>query len=158
MDAIQKRLVFIVEDNEMYSLMLEYKLSNDSIVQCLGFKSGEECIEHMGLNPMLVILDYWLPGINGKETFEQIKKYNPKIPVVFLTRNEDEAVEKELIKAGAYDYLYKEDDSIQQVKKIINTFLDKISSNEQKGMTHLNIIFCLIFFIALFIVILYAYQ
>src|SRR6185312_5306386 len=101
---IHNNLVFIVEDNELYSLMLEYTLSNDSTAQCICFKTGEECIEQLQLDPVLVILDYWLPGMNGKEAFEQIRQIKPKLPVVLLTRNQDMKLKKELMKKGLYDY------------------------------------------------------
>ena len=158
MSHIKKRLVFIVEDNEMYSLMLDYKLSNSSIVQCVSFKTGEECIQNLALEPILIILDYWLPGIDGKETFEQIKKISPQIPVIFLTRNEDEEVGKELLKMGVYDYIFKGDDPIQHLKAIINFFLDKVIVSEKKEIMQRNVVAFILFFIALSVVFIYIYQ
>ncbi|MGZ4034907.1 MAG: response regulator [Bacteroidia bacterium] len=151
METIKKRLVFIVEDNELYSLMLQYSLSNDTVIQCICFKTGEECIQNLDMDPMLVILDFWLPGMNGKETFEQIQQKKPDIPVVMLTRNQDKKLKKEFIKKGVYDYLYKEDDSILQIKKIINSVHDEIIKEEQNQSTSIKIIFCILFFIAIII-------
>ncbi len=151
MKAITNKFVFIVEDNEMYSLMLDYTLSNNNMIKCICMKTGEDCIKNLELNPMLIILDYWLPGINGKETYEEIKKVKPTIPVVILTRNKDTELEKELLKSGVYDYLYKEENSILQVENIINSVLEKIEKDERKQFKKANIIFCILIFIAVFI-------
>ncbi len=35
--------IFIVEDDEIFSMMLDYILSKDSVYQFVSFKSGEEC-------------------------------------------------------------------------------------------------------------------
>jgi DNA-binding response OmpR family regulator len=155
MEHIQNRLVFIVEDNEMYSMMLEYKLSNDSIIKCMCFKTGEECLQNLELDPMLIILDYWLPGINGKETFDRIKKQAPDIPVVMLTRNKDKDVEKMLLKSGVHDYINKEEDSIKQVKHIINTVVDEIIRKEESRVKKMKLFVFLLFVAAVFITIMY---
>ncbi|HSY75263.1 MAG TPA: response regulator, partial [Bacteroidia bacterium] len=81
--------VFIVEDNDMHSLMMDYLLSKDSMAHIKKFRSGEECIENLGLKPDVVILDYGLPGINGMQTFMEIKKHDPQIPVIVVTENRD---------------------------------------------------------------------
>ncbi len=156
MDHLQNRLVFIVEDNAMYSLMLEYKLSNDSIIKCMCFKSGEECLQNLELDPMLIILDYWLPGMNGKETFEKIKKMAPDIPVVILSRNKDRDLEKKLLRLGVHDYLNKEEDAANQIKDIINSVVDQIIVKEEKRVLGIKIFVGLLIAAAIVVTLMYA--
>nr|MBA3705929.1 response regulator [Bacteroidota bacterium] len=73
MNHIKQKLIFIVEDNDMYSLMLDYMLSKESAYRFMSFRTGEECIANLSLHPNLIILDYGLPGINGLETFKEIR-------------------------------------------------------------------------------------
>ena len=155
---LHNNLVFIVEDNELYSLMLDYTLSNDSTAQCICFKTGEECIEQLKLDPILIILDYWLPGMNGRETFEEIKKIKPQVPVVLLTRNQDKKLKKDLLKNGLYDYLYKEEDSSKQIRNIISSVTDKILTRERRQTNSMRIIISVIFLISLLIVFMYLYR
>ncbi len=132
MEHVQHKLIFIVEDNEMYSMMLDYMLSKESACRFVSFKTGEECIANLSMNPNLVILDYGLPGMNGLETFKEIKKYNPDIAVVILTENHDVHIAQEFVHAGGvYEYLLKEKDSVRQISSIIDTLL--IDNKEDAG-------------------------
>jgi len=89
-----KKLIFLVEDDA--STMEVYKLA----LEGAGFEvdpieSGEEALEKIKeieqgklKVPDLILLDYILPGIDGFEVLEEIKK-NPKTKKikVFLTTN-----------------------------------------------------------------------
>src|SRR3989344_7773353 len=142
MKTEKNKLVFIVEDNEMYSLMLDYALSNDSVVKYMDFKTGEECLENLNLNPMLIILDYWLPGINGLETCKKIKKYNPKIPVVILTHDHSRETAVRLLNEGVKNYFNKEKESVPKIKEIINLELFKITEAEEKQIFKIKAVVC----------------
>jgi DNA-binding NtrC family response regulator len=60
--------------------------------------------EHL---PDLVIMDVFLPGMNGIDTFRAIREIEPKIPVIILTAfgTTDNAIEA--TKLGAFDYVLK---------------------------------------------------
>ncbi len=124
-----KLLIFIVEDNEMYSTMLDYILSKENTHQFIRFSSGEKCIENIYLNPDVVILDYGLPGIDGLETLYNIKKYDTNIPVIILTANKNLSVAKSLLDSGAFDYIYKEDEDV--VSLIIATMNNALSISKK---------------------------
>ena len=125
MSAEKPKHIFIVEDNEIYSMMLDYILSKDSIYKFVSFKSGEECIKNLYLNPEIIILDYGLPGINGYDTLLEIKKQNPKIHVVILTSHEDENLKKELLLAGADELILKQGHGETQIIEKIEDILYK---------------------------------
>ena len=124
MEHVKHKLIFIVEDNDMYSLMLDYMLSKESSCHFISFKTGEECIANLTMNPDLIILDHGLPGMDGLETFRKIKAFNPEIPVVILTENHDVHIAQQFVhEGGVYEYLLKEKDTIRQVSRIIDTLL-----------------------------------
>jgi DNA-binding NtrC family response regulator len=123
-------LVFIVEDNEMYSLLLDYTLSHESVCRCMSFKSGEECIANLHLNPMIVILDYNLPGMNGIETLRQIRKLNKEVPVVLLTGNEDVDAAREFLNEGVYYYLIKGENTVAELEYVIDTAITRNANKE----------------------------
>lgn len=109
----------------MYSMMLDYILSKDSIYKFVSFQSGEECIQNLYLNPDVIILDYGLPGMNGYETLLEVKKFNPNIHVIILSSNTDEKVASKMIAAGADDYFLKQGHGETQIIDRIEAILAK---------------------------------
>ncbi len=127
--------IFIVEDNEIYSMMLDYILSKDSVYKFSSFKSGEECLQNLSQNPDVIILDYALPGMNGYDTLLEIKKYNPAIHVLMLTNNKDMKLALKLLQAGADDYILKQGHGEKQIIDKIEALLveDEIRENQQSS-------------------------
>lgn len=54
-----------------------------------------------------VLLDENMPGLNGLETLEEIKKKNRELPVIMITKNEEEQIMEEAIGSKISDYLIK---------------------------------------------------
>ncbi len=54
-----------------------------------------------------VLCDYRLPDTDGKETYRLVRKYEPHIPVVFMTAYADVRTAVQMIRAGALDYITK---------------------------------------------------
>lgn len=115
--------IFIVEDNEIYSMMLDYFLTKNSVYKFHSFNSGEECLKNLHLNPYIIILDYGLPGINGYETLLEIKKRNNGVHVVVLTTSDDCEIAAKFLKAGADDYILKEGAGEAQIIERIETLI-----------------------------------
>ena len=123
MKTASHNVAFIVEDNEMYSTMVGHVLTIDCDCRFISFKTGEECIQNLYMNPFLIILDYGLPGINGLETIKEIKKYNQDIPIVILTGKNDMNIARDFFNEGAYDYVVKEKTAVHRIIKIVNNIL-----------------------------------
>ncbi len=58
-------------------------------------------------SPDLVLLDIWMPGIDGIETLKQIKKENPFIQVIIITGHGTIETAVQATKLGAYDLIEK---------------------------------------------------
>ena len=69
---------------------------------------GETAIrEAVRLKPDVVVMDVSMPGINGAEATERIKKQMPEIRVVALTAHEDTSYAKQLLEVGASGFVLK---------------------------------------------------
>src|SRR5574344_650412 len=55
----------------------------------------------------LVLLDEMMPGISGLETLQQIKEIQPSVPVVMVTKSEEEDIMNQAIGSKIADYLIK---------------------------------------------------
>ncbi len=84
-------------------LFLEKK--NYNVTTC---QSGQEAIDEIGENPFdIVFLDENMPGLSGLETLTEIKKMDNTLPVVMITKSEEEYIMDEAIGSKIADYLIK---------------------------------------------------
>ncbi len=82
--------------------------------------------------PDLVLLDVMLPDISGLEAFQNIKRLDPRLPVIFITAGGTSDTAIEAVKVGAYDYLLKPLD-MEQVRENRATSSRNASSHEYTG-------------------------
>ena len=79
--------IFIVEDNFMYSYLLESTLKERDNFKVTSFSSATECIELLDNNPNVIILDYNLSDdLNGMEAFKIIRSKKVKYPLLYFHR------------------------------------------------------------------------
>lgn len=55
----------------------------------------------------IIFLDENMPGLNGLETLQRIKKINQNLPVVMITKSEEESIMEDAIGSQISDYLIK---------------------------------------------------
>lgn len=71
-------------------------------------QSGQDALEELREQFFdIVFLDENMPGISGLETLSEIKKYDVSIPVVMVTKSEEEYIMDEAIGSKIADYLIK---------------------------------------------------
>ena len=71
-------------------------------------KSGQEALEELSNTRVdIVFLDENMPGISGLETLNEIKVMNSSLPVVMITKSEEEFIMEEAIGSKIADYLIK---------------------------------------------------
>lgn len=115
MNTSKKYSIYIVEDNDLYAMILEHNLKDSFLFNSTTFASGEDCINSLNNNPDLVILDYNLKGMNGLETLKQIKKIKPTLPVIVVSSQTDLQIALDLMNQGADDYIEKNNNPIQKL-------------------------------------------
>src|SRR5688572_30550557 len=77
-------------------------LSTDAV------SSGEECLKKVDANSYdLVLLDIWLPGIDGIATLRQLREKSPATPVIMISGHATIATAVAATKLGAYDFIEK---------------------------------------------------
>jgi two-component system nitrogen regulation response regulator NtrX len=57
--------------------------------------------------PDVVLLDIWMPGLDGMETLERIKTQNPNLPVIMISGHANIELAVKATKLGAYDFIEK---------------------------------------------------
>src|SRR5436190_20587606 len=71
--------------------------------------TGEEALDvvQKGMNPDLVLLDLLMPGIDGLETLENLRKLQPGVKVIMLSCVNDTKKVVQAMRLGATDYITK---------------------------------------------------
>jgi DNA-binding NtrC family response regulator len=75
------------------------------------YQSGKEALSNLYRQPHIITLDYSMPDLSGAEVLKKIKAQYPGIEVVIISGQEDVSTAVELLKAGAFDYLVKDEDT-----------------------------------------------
>ena len=99
--------ILIVDDEPSILRSLSGLLSDEGF-EVFTASNGYEALKFIDSeSPDLVLLDIWMPGIDGIETLKEIKKNNSFIQVIIITGHGNTETAVKAIKAGAYDLLEK---------------------------------------------------
>src|SRR5207248_592229 len=81
--------------------------------------SGAEGIERVRARPPdVILLDLGLPDQSGLEVYQQVRRIDARIPVIFVTMAKGADAAIEAMKQGAYDYLFKPLDP-HQLRRVV---------------------------------------
>jgi len=70
--------------------------------------NGEDAVKQVKeVKPRIVLLDMVMPGMDGIETLQEIKKVDPTVGVIMITAKADEELAKRAVALGAYEYITK---------------------------------------------------
>lgn len=123
--------IFIVEDDKIFAKVLTYHLSLNPDFDVTTFNTGKEFLDNLYKKPDMVSLDYNLPGISGLELLDKIKAFDPELPVVIVSGQQDIKTAISLLKKGVYDYIVKDVDTKERLWNI-TTKVKERSDLEQR--------------------------
>jgi DNA-binding NtrC family response regulator len=122
----EKIKVFLVDDDALFLKSLKIEFLEHAGFAIETYATGELCMKSLSHNPDVIILDYQLNSIekdamNGMETLDKIKSYNPDIPVVMLSSQDKIDVAINCMHHRAFDYVVKSETAFIRLQKIITT-------------------------------------
>ena len=122
----EKIKLFLVDDDAVFlkSLEIDFLERADFIIET--FATGELCMANLSHDPDVIILDYYLDGIdttamNGIETLDKIKAFNQDIPVVILSSQDKIEVAVNCMHHRAFDYVVKSETAFVRLQQVITT-------------------------------------
>ncbi len=115
--------VLIVDDEPSIVQSLSGLLSDEGYKVSTAF-NGHDALKVIDSDsPDLVLLDIWMPGLDGIETLKEIKKYNPHVQVIIITGHGTIETAVKATKLGAFD-LVEKPLSIDKIILTINNALN----------------------------------
>lgn len=142
------KLIFVVDDQAPILRLITYWVSEKWNYKVKTFENAEDMLQALNLRPDLILLDIMLPGINGIDALKEVKKFEPKLPVIILSAQGRVDVALEALKLGAYDYFPKPIDTQRLEPAIRNALknydlekeLEKVRENVTQTYSFSNII------------------
>jgi two-component system nitrogen regulation response regulator NtrX len=99
--------ILIVDDEEGIRESLS-GIFEDEGYEVFTSSSGEEALKALKeQSPDLILLDVWLPGIDGIKTLKEIKGLKPDLPVIMISGHGNIELAVKATRMGAYDFLEK---------------------------------------------------
>lgn len=106
MENSKRRILWA--DDEIDLLRPHHLFLSERGYEVTPVSSGQDAIALIEKESFdIVLLDEMMPGLDGLSTLERIKTLNPSIPVVMITKNEEEHLMNEAIGRRIDDYLTK---------------------------------------------------
>lgn len=102
--------VLLVDDHPFFRSGVAGFLSRQADFEVVGeAQDGAEALEQARESmPDVILMDVYMPGMNGLEATRRLKQTLPYVKIVMLTFSEDDQDLFESIKAGAHGYLLKQ--------------------------------------------------
>jgi len=122
--------ILVVDDEESICKSLKAILSDEGY-QVLVAGSGEEAVKIVEEEmPQLVLLDVWLPGMDGLETLKAFKKINPQALVIIMSGHGTIETAVKATKLGAFDFIEKPL-SLDKIIILVNNAINLVRLKEE---------------------------
>jgi DNA-binding NtrC family response regulator len=117
--------ILLIDDEPILRDSLKVALDTSGY-DVLTARSGEEGLElFQKEDPDLILLDHWLPGINGDEVLRIIKENDPEVPVIIMTAQGSIELAVDSMKRGAFDFLVKPFE-LDQIEALVEKGLERV--------------------------------
>ena len=99
--------IMVVDDEDSIRQSLSDVLKDEGF-KVISARDGQEALKLLdSTQPDLVLLDIWMPGMDGTEVLKRIKIAHPGLQVIMISGHGNIEAAVKAIKLGAYDYIEK---------------------------------------------------
>lgn len=132
----------IVDDHPLFREGLHRILSDIGIEDISEASSGEKAVDLAEkLKPDIILMDLYMPGLNGIEVTKKILTQHPSTLIIMLTVSEDDNIIAEALQAGAQGFLNKNMHSDDIINSLCSLLTGKIPLSKpmtRKMLIHLT--------------------
>lgn len=119
--AVMARIL-IVEDSPTHAEQIQGMLDGAGYETTVA-ETGAAALKSLAVRqPDLLLIDYMLPGMNGLELIETVRRYFPRIPSILVAAEGSEEIAAEALQRGAAGYIPKRRlnlDLLRTVQKLL---------------------------------------
>ena len=123
--------ILLVDDHQLFRKAIRHTIEgNDDLTVVGEAKNGRDAVQVADeVQPDVILLDFAMPGLNGRDAAQQILQRCPSTRIIALSGHSDQPTVRKMLDAGASGYLTK-DCSIDVLEQAIfsvaqgQTYLD----------------------------------
>ncbi len=134
---MSKERILIVDDEKNIVSSLQDILKDEGY-EITTAEDGITALEMIQADPPeLILLDIWIPGMDGIEVLKTVKTYHPEIEVLVMSGHGTVDTAVKATKLGAYDFIEKPfslDELVQSVEKALQLQKTRFHSNGKKSL------------------------
>ena len=131
-DKIDESLsILVVEDDDGLRRLIQKRLERKKF-KVEALETGEDALARLMSNPdVLLLLDYKLPDMTGRELIENLVGNGYSVPFVIITGHGDERIAVEMMKLGARDYLVKDQALLEVLPQVMEQIHTQIITQKK---------------------------
>ncbi len=139
-ELLQGNETVLLVDDEEATIMVEESMLRELGYTVFTARSGREAVHlygEYGESFGLVILDMIMPEMGGGETYEELKKINPHVPVLLVSGYGLNKQIEDLMARGIAAFIQKPFDVValsQKIRKVLETPVEKTSALKAQGL------------------------
>jgi two-component system cell cycle sensor histidine kinase/response regulator CckA len=124
------KILLVDDDDGLVGLMRKH-------LEREGFKtnasgSGGEAISWLGEHEVdLMLLDYKLPDMTGRELIQALTARKNAVPFILVTGQGDERVAVDMMKGGARDYLVKDQAFLELLPSVVDQVIEQLNREKR---------------------------
>jgi DNA-binding NtrC family response regulator len=125
--------IFLVDDDCFHLELMKQILSHRGSSRITLFNSGMECLNHLGLEPEVVFLDFDMDVFSGHHTLIKIKKHYPNTLVVIISAQNNPSLVLKLKEDGAFDFIKKDNFMLEHLDAVLIRIHEFQKNNRRKS-------------------------
>lgn len=123
--------VLVVEDNVGLRRLIRKRLEREEYDVIVVETGGEAIRELLEYPETILLLDYKLPDMNGRELIQFLLEKGRSVPFIIMTGHGDERVAVEMMKLGARDYLVKDHSLLEVLPQVLGQVFSQVSTEKK---------------------------
>ncbi len=125
------RTLFVIEDNRTEGMLLQLALSDIEGLEVRVFPTATAMLAAKE-KPDIVIVDIYLPDMNGQDLIPLIYAIDPNIRIVAVSAQPEIDVIAQVQAQGVYNYLVKSETCLTYLHHIIDDLIIVLDHHDQK--------------------------
>jgi len=132
---VEKNPILIIDDESSYLQLMKEFLNQEGYINVLTEQNPLQVLPLLERTDIdLILLDIFMPEMNGLELLEKIYAVYPGIPVIVITAVHEVQIALKAIKLGAYEFITKPPDTDRLLLTIRRALDTKLLESERDSL------------------------